>query len=173
MRQDLVFLVGSTTSSGVFGGVCELTMIFGSLSAYGWGCFPVLLVVWHGVSNTEAYWPLSGAVSLPWDGDLWESSHQLILHGDGRSLVIQCPELGSPTSEAKAWHPPGAPRPCQPHSQVHGDFLAFWEVWGLLPVFSRYSVGVAPHVDVFLMYSCGEKWSPLLTPLPSWRSSCN
>ena len=37
-------------------------------------------------------------------------------------------------------------------TQVHGDFLAFWEVSGLLPAFSRCSVGVVPHVDVFLMY---------------------
>ena len=35
---------------------------------------------------------------------------------------------------------------------VHGEFLAFWEVWGLLPAFSRCSVGVVPHADVFLMY---------------------
>ena len=26
----------------------------------------------------------------------------------------QCPELGSPTSEAQAWHLAGAPRPSQP-----------------------------------------------------------
>ena len=55
-------------------------------------------------------------------------------------------------------------------TQVHGDFLAFWEVWGLLPVFSRCSVGVVPHVDVFLMYLWGGRWSPRLIPLPSWRS---
>ena len=36
------------------GGVCELSMILGSLSANGWGCIPVLLVVWHGVSSTGA-----------------------------------------------------------------------------------------------------------------------
>ena len=51
---DLVFLVGRTASGGVFWGVCELIMILGSLSANGWGCVPVLLVVWHGVSGTEA-----------------------------------------------------------------------------------------------------------------------
>ena len=56
-------------------------------------------------------------------------------------------------------------------TQLHGDFLAFWEVWGLLPAFSRCFVGVVPHVDVFLMYLWGGRWSPLLTPLPSWRSS--
>ena len=82
----------------------------------------------------------------------------------------QCPELGSPTSEAQAWHPARVPRPCQPHGQVRGEFLAFWEVWVLLPVFSRCSVGVVPHVDVFLMYLWGGRWSPRLTPPPSWRS---
>ena len=54
---------------------------------------------------------------------------------------------------------------------VCGEFLAFWEVWGLLPAFSRCSLGVVPHVDVFLMYVWGGRWSPCLTPLPSWRSS--
>ena len=47
-------------------------------------------------------------------------------------------------------------------------FLAFWEVWGLLPAFSRCFVQVVPHV--FLMYLWGGRWSPCLTPLPSWRS---
>ena len=32
-------------SGGVFWGVCELSMILGSLSANGWSCVPVLLVV--------------------------------------------------------------------------------------------------------------------------------
>ena len=45
----------------------------------------------------------------------------------------------------------------------------FWEVWGLLLVFSRCSVGVVPHVDVVLMYLWGGRWSPRLTPPPSWR----
>ena len=57
---------------------------------------------------------------------------------------------------------------CPTH--VRGDFLAFWEVWGLLPVFSRCSVGVVPCIDEFLMYLWGGRWSPLLTPLPSSRS---
>ena len=54
-------------------------------------------------------------------------------------------------------------------TQVRGEFLAFWEVWGL-PAFSRCFVGVVPHVDVFRMYLWGGRWSPRLTPLPSWRS---
>ena len=47
MRLDLAFLVGKTTSSGVFWGVYDLIMILGSVSANGLGCVPVLLVVWH------------------------------------------------------------------------------------------------------------------------------
>ena len=52
MKLDLVFLVGRTVSGGVFWGVCDLIMILGSLSANGWGCVSVLLVVWHRVSST-------------------------------------------------------------------------------------------------------------------------
>ena len=63
MRLDLVFLVGKTTSSGVFWGVCGFIMILGSLPADVWYCVPVFLVVWHGVSSTGACWSLSGAGS--------------------------------------------------------------------------------------------------------------
>ena len=62
-EAGFVFLVGRTTSSGVFWGICELIMILGSLSANGWGCVPVLLVVWPSVSSTVARWSLSGAGS--------------------------------------------------------------------------------------------------------------
>ena len=158
MRLDLVFLVGRTLFGGVFWGVCELLMILGCLFANGWGCVPLLLVVWHGVSSTGACWSLSGAGSQCWDGGLWESSHWLILCGAGRSVVVQCPELGSPTSAVQAWHPARAPTP-------------FGEVWGLLPAFSRCIVGVVLHLDVFLMYLWGARWSPRLIPPPSWRSS--
>ena len=64
MRLDLVFLVGTSMSGGVFGGVCGLIMILGSLSANGCGCVPVLLVVWHRVSSTVACWWLSEAGSF-------------------------------------------------------------------------------------------------------------
>ena len=60
---DLVFLGHRTASVGVFWGVCEVSMILGSLSANGCFCVPVLLVVWHGASNTGACWLLSGAGS--------------------------------------------------------------------------------------------------------------
>ena len=63
MRLDLLFLVGKTMSGDVFWGVSDLIMILGSLSANGWGCVPVLLVVWHMVSSTVACWSLNGAGS--------------------------------------------------------------------------------------------------------------
>ena len=63
MRLDLVFLVGWSTSGGVFWGVCGLIMIFGSLSANGCCCIPVLLVVCHRVSSTVGCWSLTEAGS--------------------------------------------------------------------------------------------------------------
>ena len=63
MRLGLVFLLGLSMYGGVFWGVCDLIMILGSLSANGWGCVPVLLVIWYRVSNTVACWSLSGAGS--------------------------------------------------------------------------------------------------------------
>ena len=43
--------------------ICELSMIFGILSAKGWGCVHVLLVIWHGVSCSGDCWSFSGAGS--------------------------------------------------------------------------------------------------------------
>ena len=63
MRLDHVFLVGRMASGGVFLGICELIMILGSLTANGWGCVLVLLVVWHTVSSTVSCWSLSGSGS--------------------------------------------------------------------------------------------------------------
>ena len=60
---DLVFLVGRAAVGGVFWGVCELIMILCSLSDNGWGCVPVLLVVWHGPSSAGACWLLGGGGS--------------------------------------------------------------------------------------------------------------
>ena len=60
---NLVFLVGRAASGGVFWGVCELSMILGSLSANEWGCAPVSLIVQHGACSTGACWPLGGAGS--------------------------------------------------------------------------------------------------------------
>ena len=63
MSLDLVFLLGSYMSGGVFWCVCGLIMILGSFCANECGCVPVLLVVWHRVSCTVAHWSLSGAGS--------------------------------------------------------------------------------------------------------------
>ena len=52
-----------TASGGVFWGVCALIMILDSLSANGWCCFPILVVVWCGMSSTGACWSLSAAGS--------------------------------------------------------------------------------------------------------------
>ena len=45
MGLDLVFLVNRASSSAVFWCVCEVNMTLDFLSANGWGCVPVLLVV--------------------------------------------------------------------------------------------------------------------------------
>ena len=42
-------------------------------------------------------------------------------------------------------------------TQVRGELLAFWEVGCLLLAFSRCSVGVVPHIDVFLVYLWGGR----------------
>ena len=44
-----------------------------------------------------------------------ESSRLLILRVAGRSLVVQCLGLGSPTLEAQARHLAEAPKSCWPH----------------------------------------------------------
>ena len=63
VELDLFFLVDRARLVVCLLGVCELSMILGSLSVNGWGCVPVLLVVWHGLSSTGACWLLSGAQS--------------------------------------------------------------------------------------------------------------
>ena len=63
IKLHLVTLVGRATSGVVFWGVCELSITLVSLSANGWCCVPVLLVVWHGLSSTGGCWPLGGAGS--------------------------------------------------------------------------------------------------------------
>ena len=63
IKVNLVFLMGSTTSCGLFWGACDFIMILGILSADRWVCVPVLLVVWHRVSSTGAFWSLGGAGS--------------------------------------------------------------------------------------------------------------
>ena len=47
-------LIGRAMSGGIFWCVCELSMSLSSLSADGWVCVPVLLVVWHKASSAGA-----------------------------------------------------------------------------------------------------------------------
>ena len=96
LELDLVFLVGSATSSSVFWGVCELSMILGSLSVNGWHCVPVLLVVWHWASSTGACWPLGGAGLML----RWRSLGELSLID-----ITRCWEVsGSPVSLTRLSH---------------------------------------------------------------------
>ena len=82
---------------------------------------------------------------------------RLILRGAGRSLVDQCPELGSPTSEAQAWHLAGAPRPCQPHSSHWTDSWSL-PVWSVQKGYWRrlgwQDAGAASSAQVFLQQGC-------------------
>ena len=51
----ILFPVMSWTAlDGMFWGFCELRKTLGCLSADGWGCVPILLVVWHKMSSTGA-----------------------------------------------------------------------------------------------------------------------
>ena len=74
-------------------------VVFLSCYLFGMGC-PALEVAGCWVE-----------LGLSVETEISESSRQLILCGAGRSLVVQCPELGSPTSEVQAWHLARAPRP--------------------------------------------------------------
>ena len=122
--------------------------------------------------------------TCPWITGLWQRwaaqaprgcvDSDLCLHTGGRGFLV-CGNFSSFTVPSQKC------RSC-PYSfvsvfslffcstQARGEFLAFWEVWGLLPAFSRCSVGVVPRADVFLMYLWGGRWSPHFTPPPSWRS---
>ena len=161
---DLVFLVGRIKPDGVFWGVCDLIMILGSLSANGWGCVPVLLVVWHRVSSTGACWSWRWVWVLRWRS-LWELSLIDItwgreVSGDPMSWTWLSNLRGSGLTAGQST------KTLTATGQVRLWFLAFWEVCGLLAAFSRCSVGVVPHVDVFSVYLWGGRWSPHLTSPP-------
>ena len=63
VELDLFSLTGRVTSGGVFWGVCRLSTTLGCLSADGWVCVPVLLVVWCVAFSTGACRQLGGARS--------------------------------------------------------------------------------------------------------------
>ena len=68
--------------------------------------------------------------------------------GTGTFLLSQLSRRGTASDPT----PPPFFFPMFFHTQLHGDFLGLSVVWGLLPVFSRYSVRVVLHIDVFLIY---------------------
>ena len=78
-----------------------LGMALDTMSANGQDCVFILLTVWHDASTAGACWLSGRVLSLCWDEDLWESSHLLMFQGIGSSLVVQCPEIRSPTSEVQ------------------------------------------------------------------------
>ena len=138
----------------------------------GWAEKHLRLVsaVWHQSSVWESLCFPSALLLLPSPLRLWSSPQSLPVRG-----FLVCGNISSFTAPSLR---------CRSHpysfvsvfsfffcpTQVCGEFRAFWEVWGLLQAFSRCSVGVVPHVDVFLIYLWGGRWSPSLTPLLSWRS---
>ena len=63
VELSLFPLMGRATSGGVISGVSELSTTLGSLSADGWGCVPVLLVVWPEASSTGVCRQLGGVGS--------------------------------------------------------------------------------------------------------------
>ena len=120
VELNLFPLKGRASSVGVFWGVCEFNTTLGSLPTDGWGCVPVLLVVWHEVSSTGAFRQLCGAWSLCWYGYLWEHACWLIFTGPGNSLVVQRPRLYIPNPEAQAW-------PLSREPRVHKLHSVAWE----------------------------------------------
>ena len=46
VELGLVLLLGRTMSRSVLRGCFELSTALGTLSADGWGCVPILMVVW-------------------------------------------------------------------------------------------------------------------------------
>ena len=60
----------------------------------------------------------------------------------------QCPELGSPPQRLRPDTWPEHQDPVSHTARYMGSFLPF----GKSEVFCQHSVGVVPHVDLFLMY---------------------
>ena len=152
-----------------FGVPMTLLWFLGSLSANRWCCVPVLLVVWHSVPSTVACWLLSGAdlsVEMEIFGRVFTVWYYAEPGGLWWTSVLNSalpPQRHS--SDTRLEHQD----PVSHTAKYVGSFF-LWEVWPLLPAFNRCSVGVVPHLAVFLMYLWRGKWSPRLTPLPSWRS---
>ena len=158
MRLDFVFLVGRTTSGGVFWGVCDL-MILGSLSANVCDCVPVLLVVLHSVQHCSLLvveW--SWVLVLRWRslGELspFDITWSREVSGGPMSWTWLSHLRGSGVAPR---HPTWAPRPCQPHSQI---CLSRWT-----SAIHLSSLGLHFLTCKYLSYrnTAGESW---FTPIP-------
>ena len=92
--------MGRTVSGGVFWIFCELSITLGSLSADGWVCVPVLLVVWHEVSSGGGCRQLGGTGS-------W-----IRMEASVRALTVNIPWgqefSGGPASWTQCSHPRGS-----------------------------------------------------------------
>ena len=78
--------LGRAMSRGVFKGGCGFRMTLGRLSADGWGCVPVLLVVWPEMSQ---HWSLQ---AVRWGQFLLPSPlGELTLMNIPWGLCLQCP----------------------------------------------------------------------------------
>ena len=91
MELDFVSLRGSGVSSSVSGGVYGFGMALGSQSSNVQNCAPVLLKngVWNPSLDLAG---LSVGFGLSVETEVFsESSYQLMIHGVGVSLVVQCP----------------------------------------------------------------------------------
>lgn len=113
VELHLVPLSGRPMSRGVFGGVCEISITWGSLSADGWGYVPVLLVIW---SETFQQWSLQavewGQILMP----KWEPPGELTPNNIPWGLHYQCPYLhselqASPSSPGEPQRPIGRSTP--------------------------------------------------------------
>ena len=118
VELSLFPLMGRAASGDVFWGICELNTTLGSLSTDGWGCVPVLLVVWCEVFSTGACRQLWRARSWCWYGYLQECTCQLVFPWPGNSPEFQSPGMYVSTPEAQARPLVREPRACKPYSAV-------------------------------------------------------
>ena len=88
VELSLVPLGGRSMSRGAFWGSCELSKTLGSLSVDGCCCVPVLLLVWPEEFRHWSLRFLGGDGSCCQNGDIQESSHQLIFPGVSATCVL-------------------------------------------------------------------------------------
>ena len=93
MHLDLVLPDVSPVPCSEFWGVYRFGMALGSLPADVQCCVPILLQDQCEASRTSDCWLLGGTWSQCTYGGLWMSSHLLMFHGAGGSLMVQILKL--------------------------------------------------------------------------------